>query len=168
MSQIEFNNRLQHIERSIKYFALSLTANPEDAKDLVQETMLKALVNRDKFVNPDNLKAWVYTIMKNIFINQYRRKVRSKTTFDDTNDQYFLNRFDEPSDRDPDTEYSINEIQKSINNLEDEYKVPFTMHNDGYKYKEIADELAIPIGTVKSRIFFSRKKLMESLKDYQS
>ena len=167
MTALEFNSKLISMEDSLERFALSLTSNREEAKDLLQETYLKALTYRDKFVEYTNLKAWAYTIMKNTFINNYRKAVRENTTVDNTKDLYFLNNAKESSLVRPDSEYAFKEINKAIQSLEDEFKIPFLMHTEGYKYKEIAETLDLKIGTVKSRIFFTRKKLMESLKDFK-
>ena len=138
----------------------------EDAKDLLQETFAKAITYRDKFEDNTNLKAWTFTIMKNTFINNYRRAVKANTTFDNTDDLYYLNLNKETTFETPDSEYSVKEIQKTIDELDNDFKMPFLMHTQGYKYKEIADTLDLKIGTVKSRIFFTRKKLMEKLKGY--
>jgi RNA polymerase sigma factor (sigma-70 family) len=167
MTALEFNHQLISLEDKLGRFALSLTANKEDAKDLLQETMLKAITYRDQFVQYTNLKAWTYTIMKNTFINNYRRNIRQNTTFDNTKDLYFLNQNKDTQHVAPDSAYSAQEINKVIDSLEDEFRIPFKMHTEGYKYKEIAQKLDLKIGTVKSRIFFTRKKLMDSLKDYE-
>jgi len=161
MTAIEFNHQLTGLEEALERFAMSLTSNRDDAKDLVQETNLKALTYREKFMNNTNLKAWVYTIMKNSFINNYRRSSRENTTFDNTKDLYYLNNSNTGNDSSPESNFSAGEIQSHINNLEDDLRIPFQMHQDGYKYKEIADEMNLKIGTVKSRIFFGRKKLMD-------
>jgi RNA polymerase sigma-70 factor (ECF subfamily) len=105
--------------------------------------------------------------MKNTFINNYRKAVRQNTVVDTTKDLYYLNNSKESSHVKPDSSMQHKEINKHIDNLQDELKVPFLMHTEGYKYKEIAEELDLKIGTVKSRIFFTRKKLMESLVDYK-
>jgi RNA polymerase sigma-70 factor (ECF subfamily) len=167
MTALEFNNSLISMEDSLERFALSLTSNREEAKDLLQETYLKALTYRDKFVEYTNLKAWAYTIMKNTFINNYRKSVRENTTVDTTKDLFLLNNTKESHLVRPDSEFAYQEINKAIESLDDEFKIPFRMHTEGFKYKEIADELGLKIGTVKSRIFFTRKKLMEALKDYE-
>lgn len=167
MTALEFNHQLITLEDKLSRFALSLTANKDDAKDLLQETMYKALVYRDQFVQYTNLKAWTYTIMKNTFINNYRRSVRQNTTFDNTKDLFFLNQNKDTITVSPDSAYATQEVNKVIDSLEDEFKIPFKMHTEGYKYKEIAQKLDLKIGTVKSRIFFTRKKLMEALKDYE-
>lgn len=167
MTTLEFNSKLISLEGNLERFALSLTSNREEAKDLLQETYLKALTYSDKFVEYTNLKAWAYTIMKNTFINNYRKSIRENTTVDSTKDLFLLNNSRESQLVRPDSEYSYKEINKAVDNLEDEFKIPFRMHVEGYKYKEIADALGLKIGTVKSRIFFTRKKLIETLQDYQ-
>jgi len=166
MTQIQFNNTLLSLKNNLRYYALSLTSDSERANDLLQETMLKALTYRDKFKENTNFKAWIYTIMRNTFINDYRRNVKRKNTFDYmSNDVHLAQSIDKvyPS---PDSFYNSKEIMANIEALEDEYRVPFNMFLEGYKYKEIAEELELPLGTVKSRIFFTRKKLEKSLKDY--
>ena len=163
MTAIEFNYQLTSLSDSLQRFALSLTANMEDAKDLLQETFVKAISYRDKFADDTNLKAWTFTIMKNTFINNYRKTVKANTTFDSTNDLYYLNLSRESSAESPESSVSAREIEYHIDHLEEEFKAPFKMHLQGYKYKEIADILGLKIGTVKSRIFFTRKKLMKTL-----
>ncbi|MDR4987588.1 MAG: RNA polymerase sigma factor [Bacteroidales bacterium] len=163
MTAVEFNYKLMGLQNNLKYFAYTLTSNYEDAQDLVQETFLKALTNRDKFTDNTNLKAWTFTIMKNTFINNYRQNVRNNTLVDKTDDLYFLNLTKESSIGLPDSDYAVKEIQKVISQITPEQRQPFEMYNQGYKYKEIAETLNLSIGTVKSRIFFTRKKLMDAL-----
>ncbi|MCK5633384.1 sigma-70 family RNA polymerase sigma factor [bacterium] len=155
------------LETKLERFALSLTSSPEEAKDLLQETYFKALAHRDKFIGYSNIKAWAFTIMKNTFINQYRKKQKENTHNDKTQNMYFLNMSKNTSPTRPDSEYTIMEINKQIELLPAEFKQPFKMFLAGFKYKEIAEKLDLKIGTVKSRIFFTRKRLMENLKDYQ-
>jgi RNA polymerase sigma factor (sigma-70 family) len=168
MTQVQFNNALLGLRDKLHYYALSLTSNPERADDLLQETFLKALTYRDKFAQNTNFKAWMYTIMKNTFINDYRRNVKTKNTFDASNNEFHLLFSKDKVYPSPDSFYSSKEILKSINALEDEYKVPFNMFLEGYKYKEIAENLKLPLGTVKSRIFFTRKKLGKTLHGYSN
>jgi RNA polymerase sigma-70 factor (ECF subfamily) len=166
MTTYDFNNSLIEMRSNLKRFALSLTSDHEKADDLVQDTYLKAISYKDKFVDYTNLKAWVFTIMKNTFINNYRRNIKENTLIDSTQDLYYVNLSNDKGYISPDSSYSENEIEKAIDSLEDEFRIPFRMHVEGYKYKEIADELNLKIGTVKSRIFFTRQKLMNMLKDY--
>lgn len=168
MTAIEFNHKLLNLQENLEFFARSLTANEEEAKDLVQDTNYKALTNRDKFQPDTNLKAWTYTIMKNTFINNYRRKVKANTIVDTTEDLYYLNTTKEAKYEAPDSSLAAEEINRNIKRLDEEQRMPFEMHNQGYKYKEIADKLDLSIGTVKSRIFFTRKKLMEKLQDFSN
>ncbi len=163
MTAVEFNHKLLGLQKNLKYFAYTLTSNYEDAQDLVQETYLKALMNRDKFTVNTNLKAWTFTIMKNTFINNYRQHMRSNTILDKTDDLYYLNLPKESGIGLPDSQYSVKEIQGEIQKIDKEQRKPFEMYNAGYKYKEIAEDLSLSIGTVKSRIFFTRKKLMDAL-----
>ena len=167
MSNNDFNTELIGLSNSLEFFALSLTRNDEDAKDLLQETMVKAITYRDKFVEKTNLKAWCYTIMKNTFINNYRRAIKANTIIDQTEDLYFLNSKSSEDGTIPDSALAYKEIRSKVDALEDDYRIPFEMHNKGYKYKEIADYLDLPIGTVKSRIFLARRRLMDQLKEYR-
>jgi RNA polymerase sigma factor (sigma-70 family) len=165
MSTIEFNEALIDIENNLKSFALGFTRNNEDAKDLTQETMLKAIKYKNYYTPQTNFKAWIFTIMRNIFINQYRRKVKSGTIFDNSKELYLIN--NSPGhDVNPVSQISLKHIQEKIDGLSEEYKYPFEMHFKGFKYKEIAEKLGIPIGTVKSRIFIARKKLIDLLPEY--
>lgn len=166
MTTINFEERLMGLQDNLKNFAYQLTANREDAEDLLQDTTLKALDNQEKYLENVNFKGWVFTIMKNIFINNYRKVVRNQTIVDQTEDLYHLNLPQESGFDTPDGSYSVKEILKAINSFSDEYKIPFSMHVAGFKYQEIADKMVLPIGTVKSRIFFARQRLQENLKDY--
>lgn len=160
-----FTNELMSLQPSLERFAMSLTANGEDAKDLVQETLLKALTYQDKYQDNTNLKAWAFTIMKNTFINSYRKTVKHGMVLDGSDNQYLMN--SRPTQLTPESDMAHDEVRRKINQLEPEFRIPFQMHTQGYKYKEIAEKLNLKIGTVKSRIFFSRQKLMTALKDYE-
>jgi len=168
MTAHEFNNSLIELKGNLQRFAMSLTSDHDAALDLVQDTYLKAITYKEKFADYTNLKAWVFTIMKNTFINNYRRNIKENTIIDGTQDLYYLNM---PHDRgfiSPESNFARGEIEKAIDSLIDDFRLPFKMHLEGYKYHEIADNLGLKIGTVKSRIFFTRQKLMQILKDYNS
>lgn len=166
MTAHEFTSSIIDLKSNLQKYALSLTLDRDNAFDLVQDTFLKAIQNQDKFVDSTNLKAWVFTIMKNTFINNYRRKMRENTMVNDTQELYFLNVSSDKGSISPESTYAGNEIEKAIDALPDDYRLPFRMHLDGYKYEEIAEKLHLKLGTVKSRIFFARQKLMAVLKDY--
>jgi RNA polymerase sigma-70 factor, ECF subfamily len=161
MSTMEFHAQFDQLTRVLQGFAYNLTRNREEAKDLYQETAYRALNNRDKFMPGTNLKAWLLTIMKNIFINNYRKKVKANTVIDTTENQFLINSGSNTVENDAESQILIDEITEMIGQLDDSLRVPFEMHRTGFKYQEIADQLALPLGTVKSRIFFARKELKD-------
>lgn len=167
MTASEFSNQLVKMENKLSHFALSLTANKDDGKDLLQDTYLKALTNIEKFQESTNLYAWTHTIMRNTFINNYRKNVRQNTTFDNTKDSSLFNQTKDMFNAEPDSILREKEITSAIDRLDKEFKDPFKMCIQGYKYKEIAEVLGVTIGTIKSRIFFTRKKLGRVLSDYK-
>jgi RNA polymerase sigma factor (sigma-70 family) len=163
MTAIEFNTRILQEKSSLKNFALSLTHNVDDALDLLQDTYLKAITYREKFEDSTNLRAWLFTIMKNTFINAYRRNVKIKQLIS-KGDEATMNRaFKQNSYDHSESRMNAKEIIRQIETLEDQYKVPFTRYYTGYKYEEIAREMRLPLGTIKSRIFIARKLLMDAL-----
>jgi RNA polymerase sigma-70 factor (ECF subfamily) len=146
-------------------YALMLTANRDDSWDLVQETILKSLDNQDKYVENVNFKGWVLTIMRNIFINDYRKTVNNRKIIDTTDELYYLSFPQDSGFETPEGAITVQEITKAINNLDKILKDPFSMYVAGYKYEEIAEKLTMPMGTVKNRIFLARKELQRKLKD---
>ncbi len=158
MSTVEFNTQFNKLTTLLNSFAYNLTKNSEDAADLYQETALRALSNKDKFRPGTNFKAWSFTIMKNIFINNYRKKVKRNTIIDSTDNMYFINS-GSIVENDAEKNILMKELNRMIDSLEDNLRIPFEKHYAGFKYQEIADELDLPLGTVKSRIFFARKAL---------
>ena len=166
MTQLQFHTALIGQQERLLFYAMRLTSDTDNAQDLLQETFLKALTYSDKFAQNTNFKAWVYTIMKNTFINGYRRNMKTKNTFDISNNDFHLKFQKDKNYPSPESVYNSKEIIKCIDALEDGYKTPFNMFIEGFKYKEIAEDLNLPLGTVKSRIFFTRKKLEKSLKEY--
>lgn len=167
MTTVDFRQKLTSLQANMLNFAYMLTSDREDAADLMQDTMLKVLDNADKFTDNSNFKGWVFTIMRNIFINNYRKVVRSATIIDQTEDLYHLNLPQESGLATPEGALAAGEISDAINSFSDDYRIPFSMHVAGYKYNEIAEKMNLPLGTVKSRIFFARRRLQEMLKDYR-
>ncbi len=167
MKSIEFTQHLLGIQNELLHFAFKLTADKEDAYDLLQETSLKALDNEEKFIPDTNFRGWVYTIMRNIFINNYRRTVREQTFTDRTDDMFYLNLSQESGFDSTEGAYDLKEIHHIVNALPIEYRMPFAMFVSGFKYKEIAEKMKLPLGTVKSRIFFTRQRLQRELKDFR-
>lgn len=166
MNGTQFQQKLLGLQENMMNFALMLTANREDALDLLQDTTLKVLNNQEKFVDNVNFKGWVLTVMRNLFINNYHKVVRVQTFVDSSVDLYNLEIVNESGLDSPDKSYQLQEITKAINELNDEFKIPFSMFLSGYKYNEIAEKLNVPLGTVKSRIFFARHELQKALKDF--
>ena len=165
MPTIEFKDDLNRLSAVLNTFAFNLTKNSEDAKDLFQETALRAIKNKDKFRPGTNLKAWLFTIMKNIFINNYRKKAKSKVVNDSTENLFYLNSTAADIENKADSNIMMKELLSMIDGLEATLRAPFLMHYEGFKYQEIADELGLPLGTVKSRIFFARKSLKEQIQN---
>lgn len=166
MSGIEFNQLMITNADHLKPFALSLTRDNDTARDLFQETMYRAMVNREKYNPGTNLKAWMYTIMRNIFINDYRKKARHKTIFDNSPNEALIDYNQHKYVNQPEANLKLKEITKMINSLPDIFKVPFKMYFDGYRYNEISALLEEPLGTIKSRIHFARKLLKAQLNRY--
>ena len=162
-----FRTNLLNLQSNLLSFAYQLTSDREAAADLLQDTTLKALDNEEKFTSDANFKGWVFTIMRNIFINNYRRVVRSATVIDQTEDCYHLNLSQDSGLESPEGSYAASEISDAIAAFPEKYRVPFSMHVAGYKYNEIADEMNLPLGTIKSRIFFARQELQRRFADYR-
>jgi RNA polymerase sigma-70 factor, ECF subfamily len=163
MTFLEFDSKLGGLTSVLLSFAYNLTKNSEDAKDLYQETAYRALSNRDKFQPDTNFKAWMFTIMKNIFINNYRKRIKANTVLDTTDNQFYLNSGAHAIPNSAEGGMTMNELNGIVEVLDDSIKVPFLMHFEGHKYQEIAEHLDLPLGTVKSRIFFARKELKERI-----
>lgn len=163
MTQVEFYAKLDDMSSLLHSFAYNLTKNVEDAKDLFQETAFRAITNMDKFRPGTNFKAWLFTIMKNIFINNYRKKAKANTIMDSTDNLYFINSGDQSIANQGESNIMLQELTKMVKELDNTIKVPFLMHYQGFKYQEIADHLDLPLGTVKSRIFFARRELKSKI-----
>ena len=168
MSSIEFNSLLIVNRDFLKGFALGFTRDSQDAEDLIQDTMVKALRYKNNFKEGTNIKGWLYTIMRNIFINNYKRKKFQNTIVDSTENQFFINSSTEMQVDTVTTKINEQDIRETIGRLKDEFRIPFTMFVEGFHYDEIAEELGIPMGTVKSRIFHARKKLGAQLLEFQN
>ncbi|MDR0348206.1 MAG: RNA polymerase sigma factor [Tannerella sp.] len=166
MNASQFQKKLLSLQENMMNFALTLTTNRDDAQDLLQETSLKVLDNRDKYADNRNFKGWVLTVMRNIFINNYHKVVRIQTIVDQNADLYNLDVLNDSGFDTPDESCQIQEISQAIDSLNEELKIPFSMYVCGYQYNEIAERLDVPLGTIKSRIFFARQELKKQLKDF--
>lgn len=167
MRTTTFAQNLLSVQAELLHFAFKLTADREEANDLLQETSLKALDNEEKYTSETNFKGWMYTIMRNIFINNYRKVLRDQTYVDHTDNQFYLNQGNSLAEDSLEGSYDLKEIRRTVNELPKEYRIPFMMYVSGFKYREIAEKLGLPLGTVKSRIYFTRQRLQEELKDFR-
>jgi RNA polymerase sigma-70 factor (ECF subfamily) len=165
MTAIEFNHQLISYQNNLKRFAYSLVTDKDEAYDLVQETYLKAFSYHQKLSDFSNLRVWIMTIMKNIFINNYHRNNKGRAII---NEKMAIMKDLDPGFESTDSYYTQNEINKALDQLNQELSLPFIKYVNGYKYREIADEMKLNIGTVKSRIHTARQLLMESLKDFKN
>ncbi|MDL2255373.1 RNA polymerase sigma factor [Parabacteroides sp. OttesenSCG-928-G06] len=168
MDKQQFQQEVIGLQKNMYNFALSLTADREDAEDLLQDTTLKVLDSQDKFADNINLKGWILTVMRNIFINNYHKVVRKQTMVDSGADLYNLNILSESPFDSPEASYQLSEINRIVDDLSDDLRIPFQMYLGGYKYHEIADKLQLPLGTIKSRIFFARKELQPQLQEFST
>jgi RNA polymerase sigma factor (sigma-70 family) len=166
MASADFNNLLVNNADFLRPFAINLTKDTETAKDLFQETLYKALANEEKYNVGTNIKAWLFTIMRNIFINDYRRKAKHQTIFDGTPNDQLLNYRQGTISNTAETNLGLKEIYQAVYQLPDIFKTPFLLYFEGYKYHEIAMALKEPLGTIKSRIHFARKLLKEQISRY--
>lgn len=162
MTASDFNYLVIAHSEHLRPYAANLTKNPEDANDLYQETMLRALLNKDKYEFGTNLKAWLYTIMRNIFINAYRRNKRFSKVDSETANEIVINNH-RTVDNDGWSNLRLSEIKAAIDNLPNLFRLSFELYYTGYKYQEIAEVLCEPLGTIKSRIHFARKILVKQL-----
>ncbi|MES2430031.1 MAG: RNA polymerase sigma factor [Bacteroidota bacterium] len=163
MSLAEFDRLLLRNAQYLKPFAISLTHDHEEAKDLMQETLFKALNNKEKYNVGTNIKAWLYTIMRNIFINTYRSKIKRRNVGVQSSDYFLQDKVQSVAINEIDGNLRTKDIYNAIHKLPEVFKIPFVLYFEGYKYNEIAKILNEPLGTIKSRIHFSRKLLKEQM-----
>ena len=154
MSSVEFNQTLLRNADYLKPFAITLTRDAETAKDLLQETLYRALANKEKYNVGTNIKAWLYTIMRNIFINDYRRRAKQNTIFDATPNDFLLDHNQGATANAAETSLRLKDIQAAVYQLPEIFRNPFMLYFEGYKYHEIAVMLSEPLGTIKSWIHF--------------
>lgn len=159
MTNQEFTHKTNQLENLLFAFALRLTRSRQDAEDLMQETKIKAFKYRNKFTEGTNFKGWISTIMRNTFINHYR-KAKTRRHLNHTVEEHTANvSVRHTVDNAGEQTLRMQELKRMMDSIGDIYSVPFLMFYKGYEYQEIAEKLNIPIGTVKSRIFSARVKM---------
>ena len=162
-AEISFRSEVVNHTQTMYPFAYNLTRNADDAQDLIQETALRSLLDADKFSSGTNLKAWLFTIMRNIFINNYRRNTRHRVVSDTDINGDQIQTYQRTDYNRGESNIEMREIENAMENISPDFSVPFMLHYHGYKYDEIAQSMKLPLGTVKSRIFFARKALQKQV-----
>lgn len=160
----DFGTEIMQYQRILRPFAFNLTHSMEESEDLIQDTFYRAIANKDKFSEGTNIKAWLFTIMKNIFINNYRKNQKKNVITDTSENQYLLNSTKKVEHNGSEVNFLAADIEKAMQEVSVDFTEPFMMYFNGFKYQEIAEQLNLPLGTVKSRIFFARKELQNKLK----
>ena len=161
MSTIDFTEHLNGLQLFLYNFALRLTNNQEAAKDLVQETSMKAFRYREKFQVGTNFKGWIATIMRNTFITGYRKNLKNRTVSEPVEELAYGLESTTILSNQAEVNLRLQELMKMFDEISDLYTVPFLLHYRGYEYQEIAEQLQLPIGTIKSRIFTARQKMKD-------
>ena len=159
--QNQIQDQLNGISNSLRAFSLKLTGNNDDAEDLYQDTAVRIITNADKYNPGTNFKAWAATIMKNIFINDYRKHHRRSQLLEQVRSSQLLTIDNKVTNNQGDRDLELQDLTSLTDRLPDDFRIPFMLAHQGYKYEEIAKELKTPVGTIKSRIFFARKRLQK-------
>jgi RNA polymerase sigma-70 factor (ECF subfamily) len=177
--QATFADDAMQYSKQLYAAAMRMTRNPADAEDLVQETFLKAYRAYDSFTAGTNLKAWLYRILTNTYINKYRKAARRPDEVDlgDVEDLYLYRRVgsEESAEASRTTEDRVldglveSDIKKAVESLPENFRIPVLLADlEGMSYQEIADILEIPIGTVMSRLHRGRKAMQKALWEFAS
>ncbi|HMI03226.1 MAG TPA: sigma-70 family RNA polymerase sigma factor [Pedobacter sp.] len=167
MENMTLNNEICNHRSCLETFAMKFTNDVEDANDLVQDTIIKAIRYHEMYKQGTNLRGWLYTIMKNTFINDYRRGSKRNALIQTSEDLSSFQLLGSAQTNKGENKFIMEDINKALDKLQPEYSGPFLRYFEGYKYHEIAEELNIPIGTVKTRIHMARQILKEQLKMYR-
>lgn len=167
MTRSEFASELVRLQPALRLLTYRFTYDREESQDLVQDTLTRALTYHDRFRTDTNLQGWLFTLMRNIYINNYRKLLREKPLRDQRRELQFLNVEDHHTFFRPQENFEYEEIWRNVSEIPEDLQVPFKMHTTGYKYEEIAEHLGIPLGTVKNRIFQARKEIQKKLEGYR-
>lgn len=163
MGAAEFTGLLLNNAHALRPYAITLTRDQERAKDLFQETIARALTNKHHYQTGTNIKAWLHTIMRNIFINDYRRNMKHHIRRLGDIQENVLAAAQPVVQNKGIQNINEKELWHEVNGLPGLFREPFLMHYHGYKYQDIAEEIKEPLGTIKSRIHAARKMLKESI-----
>lgn len=164
MESFDFEQELITLQGKLRNYAYLLFPQKEDAEDLLQETLLKALENRERYNENVNFKGWLYTIMHNTFVNICKsKKYCLFLSMSDGNLDADIARIMEDFATD---ELSFEEVAQIVDELPENLRVVLSMRLKGFKYFEIAAHTGMPLGLVKSRIFYGKKRLKEILSSF--
>lgn len=164
LSVTAFNDALMQHTTSLLHLSRCLTWDEFSAKDLVQDTLYRALKNRDKFQDGTNMGAWLHTMMRHIFFNDFKRRKTRSALLSEHMSEIEFSRPGSSAKNYGLGNIRLREIRMAIFRLPSCFRMAFEMYFAGYKYQEIAQMQRVPLGTVKSRIYFARKVLLENLK----
>ena len=167
MRKYNFNKDVMGQSHLLLDYAKKFTNNHNDAEDLLQDTLIKVFRYFENFKEGTNLTGWMYTIMRNTFINDYRRKSISTKLISQKEELSPADLSRSSVKNQAESSFMNADIQRALKTLPEAYYTPFVMHFEGYKYYEIAEHLQIPDGTVKTRIHVARKMLQKSLQEYK-
>ena len=162
MTNSKFLSLLAKIESLLFGFAMRLSGNKENAKDLMQETLMRCYANKHKFKPGTNFKSWMTTVMYNSFVNHYRKR-KSKQKVLQTVSNYNQITQDKSIGVRADEDLLHKELKSIVSELPNKFHNPFQMLLEGYKYREISETLDVPIGTIRSRIHYARQKIKKRL-----
>ncbi len=165
MNRKDIEKSVVQLQRPLMSLAMSLTRCSVDSMDLYQETALKAMDKHYLFTNREggSLKAWLSTIMRNIFINNYRKQKR-RNVLDNSSSDGFILRSVSSTSNDGENTLLGQELIKVLNSISEDKRTPFILHYKGYSYEEIAQKMELPLGTVKSKIYYARKYMQREIK----
>ena len=164
MENMTLNNEICNHRSCLEAYAMKFTRDVEDANDLVQDTIIKAIRYHHMYAEGTNIRGWLYTIMKNTFINNYRKDSRKNSVIETSEDLSSYQLYNSADKNKGEGKFVMDDINKALEKLQPEYSSPFLRYFEGYKYHEIAEEMDIPIGTVKTRIHMARQILKGQLK----
>jgi RNA polymerase sigma factor (sigma-70 family) len=163
----EFSLVIAEYQHSMRTYALKFTQDIDDADDLMQDTMIKAIRYFDQFEKGTNLKGWLFTIMRNTFTNSYRKVQKDRDLVITAESITYENLAYSATANQGENELLMGDIKGALAQIPVHLSTPFIRYIEGYRYQEIADQLKIPLGTVKTHIPLARKILSEKLKIYK-
>jgi RNA polymerase sigma-70 factor (ECF subfamily) len=167
MKNADFVKVIEQQSSRLREHALKFTRDIDDANDLVQETMVKAVRFRDSFEEGTNLKGWLYVILKNTFLNTYYKRRQRQQIIKPEEEVCYAELVPSASYNTAISSFMIADIGKALGKLPEIYRIPFVKYFEGYKYNEIAKEMDIPLGTVKTYIHQARLILKKQLKNFK-